>query len=468
MSRGTSPEELESVLANAARVSSSWHEAGRNFRGVVLRSIAESLTLRADELVRVAIEETHLPESRLQAEIVRTAFQLTFLANRAEQGADFPKSIDVKDPNWPMGPRPDLRRTAVPLGPVIVFAASNFPFAFSVAGGDTASALAAGCPVVLKANPGHPRLSALTTDVVLDTLRAHDVNSGVFATIFGREAGIAAVADSRIKAGAFTGSTAGGRALFDIAVSRDDPIPFYAEMGSVNPTFVTPLAAAAREAEIANGFVESFTLSQGQLCTKPGVLVVPAGTPLVDRLRSLELPTGGPLLNDQIHLGYNASLQVVADQHGVQVLSGGDDVSAGGVSPTLLYLQGSTYLQNPDLYAIECFGPAALVLTYEDRAEMLNIAHSFAGQLTATIHGEDDDPFVTELIVVLRERAGRLIWNQWPTGVSVTDSQHHGGPYPATTVPTSTSVGTAAIQRFLRPITYQGFPADLLPEELRN
>jgi len=468
MPRSTSPEELETVLANAARASNSWRQAGRGFRGVVLRSIAEALTRRADELVRVANEETHLSESRLQAEIVRTAFQLTFLANRAEQGADFPKSIDVEDPSWPMGPRPDLRRSAVPVGPVVVFAASNFPFAFSVAGGDTASALAAGCPVVLKANPGHPRLSALTTDVILDTLRAHHVESGVFATIFGREAGVAAVSDPRIKAGAFTGSTAGGRALFDIAVSRDDPIPFYAEMGSINPTFVTPSAASAREVEIAVGFIDSFTLSQGQLCTKPGVFVMPAGSPLIERLRLIELPVGGPLLNDQIHLGYSNSLQRLANQHGVQIVRAGDDVTAGGVSPTILSLHGSAFLQNPELYAIECFGPAALVLTYESRSEMLDIAHSFTGQLTATIHGEDDDPFVSDLISILRERAGRLIWNQWPTGVSVTDAQHHGGPYPATTVPTSTSVGTSAIQRFLRPITYQGFPPHLLPEELRN
>ena len=468
MPRSTSPEELETVLANAARASNSWRQAGRGFRGVVLRSIAEALTRRADELVRVANEETHLSESRLQAEIVRTAFQLTFLANRAEQGADFPKSIDVEDPSWPMGPRPDLRRSAVPVGPVVVFAASNFPFAFSVAGGDTASALAAGCPVVLTANPGHPRLSALTTDVILDTLRAHHVESGVFATIFGREAGVAAVSDPRIKAGAFTGSTAGGRALFDIAVSRDDPIPFYAEMGSINPTFVTPSAASAREVEIAVGFIDSFTLSQGQLCTKPGVFVMPAGSPLIERLRLIELPVGGPLLNDQIHLGYSNSLQRLANQHGVQIVRAGDDVTAGGVSPTILSLHGSAFLQNPELYAIECFGPAALVLTYESHSEMLDIAHSFTGQLTATIHGEDDDPFVSDLISILRERAGRLIWNQWPTGVSVTDAQHHGGPYPATTVPTSTSVGTSAIQRFLRPITYQGFPPHLLPEELRN
>jgi NADP-dependent aldehyde dehydrogenase len=419
-------------------------------------------------LVRVANEETHLSESRLQAEIVRTAFQLTLVAKRAEQGADFPKSIDVEDPSWPMGPRPDLRRSAVPVGPVVVFAASNFPFAFSVAGGDTASALAAGCPVVLTANPGHPRLSALTTDVILDTLRAHHVESGVFATIFGREAGVAAVSDPRIKAGAFTGSTAGGRALFDIAVSRDDPIPFYAEMGSINPTFVTPSAASAREVEIAVGFIDSFTLSQGQLCTKPGVFVMPAGSPLIERLRLIELPVGGPLLNDQIHLGYSNSLQRLANQHGVQIVRAGDDVTAGGVSPTILSLHGSAFLQNPELYAIECFGPAALVLTYESHSEMLDIAHSFTGQLTATIHGEDDDPFVSDLISILRERAGRLIWNQWPTGVSVTDAQHHGGPYPATTVPTSTSVGTSAIQRFLRPITYQGFPPHLLPEELRN
>ncbi|MHB8505526.1 MAG: aldehyde dehydrogenase family protein, partial [Acidimicrobiales bacterium] len=342
------------------------------------------------------------------------------------------------------------------------FAASNFPFAFSVAGGDTASALAAGCPVLLKAHPGHPRLSARTGEIVSGALGG----GGTFGVLFGDEAGRRVLCDERIAAGAFTGSVAGGRALFDIAVSRPVPIPFFGELGSLNPTFVTAAALAARRDEILSGYVASFTLGAGQFCTKPGLLFVPAGAGVEEDLVAIVAGRpGAPLLNERIAAGHARVREQLRARTEVLVEGGGDPAAP---APTLLRTTVGHLLAGRDELLRECFGPTSIVVTYDDPGSLLEVAGALEGQLTATVQCEGDEPDVAELLRRLRDRVGRLVCNGWPTGVAVTWAMQHGGPYPATTAPATTSVGTAAIGRFLRPVSYQSVPDALLPPALRD
>lgn len=464
----TTTADLEKILAAASRSSAAWAATPGSERAVALVAVADALAAAADELVPIAHEETHIPEPRLQFELGRTTFQLRLFAEVLGAGSYLDVRIDPADPQWPMGtPRPDLRRVLEPMGPVVVFAASNFPFAFSVAGGDTASALAAGCPVVLKVHSGHPRLSAATGRVVADALAAAGAPEGIFSLVFGTEAGRDALTDPRVKAGSFTGSTAGGRALLDLAGTRVEPIPFYAEMGSVNPTFVTRAATAARRTEIAEGYLESMTMSAGQLCTKPGVLVVPDDSGIVEELRRLARPAAARLLNDRIQAGYVEVLGELSSHAAVATLTEEQGSYDDPPAPTILLTTCEDVLADPTSLLTECFGPASLVVTYSDESSLVALAGVLEGQLTATIHGEEGDE-LHDLVRILATRAGRLLWNQWPTGVSVTYAQQHGGPYPATTVSGSTSVGTAAISRFLRPVAYQNFPQALLPKTLRD
>ena len=464
----TTDTELESFLGAAQSAASPLAALRPAERANLLDAVADALDSAADQLVPVAQRETRLAEGRLRSELKRTTFQLRLFGELLRDGGYLDARIDHADADWPMGaPRPDIRRVLAPLGPVVVFAASNFPFAFSVAGGDTASALAAGSPVLLKAHSGHPELSLLTAEVVASALAAAGAPEGTFALISGTSAGAAALRDPRIKAGAFTGSIPGGRALFDIASSRPEPIPFFGELGSNNPVFVTEAAAAERGTEIAEGFVGSFTLGGGQFCTKPGTLFVPAGSRLVDALRDAVLPSAAPLLNDRIQSGYAKVLQELQANSRVEVLAQGTDPLADPPSPTLLLTTAADMLADPHALQAECFGPTALVVAYDDESQLPQIAETFEGQLTATIHGTDSCN-VDGLVEILARKAGRVLWNQWSTGVSVTYAQQHGGPYPATTAAGSTSVGSAAIERFLRPIAYQGFPQHLLPEPLRE
>ena len=355
-----------------------------------------------------------------------------------------------------------------PLGPVAVYAASNFPFAFSVAGGDTASALAAGCPVVLVAHPGHPRLSEATAEVLVAALEGAGAPTGVFALVEGQETGRALITDPRITAGAFTGSLRGGRALFDLASGRETPVPFYGELGSVNPAFVTASASASRAEEVAQGFAASMTLGVGQFCTKPGLLFVPADSPVpalvAERLRET---AGAPMLNERIRGGYGQGLASLASHEVVEVLAGSVDPDTDP-APTLLRTSAAEVLADPRPLTAEVFGPAALVVEYTDDEELLAAARVLEGQLTATVQGDQGDAVVPALLAVLSERAGRVLWGGWPTGVTVSYAQQHGGPYPATTAVGTTSVGTAAIERFLRPVAYQDLPEPLLPEPLQD
>lgn len=454
---------VETVLSEASAAREAFAALPAAARAAALRRVADTLDAAAGELVPLAHQETHLPTTpRLHAELERTTFQLRLLAEAVVDGGHLEVTIDSPDTCWPAGGRADVRRMLVPIGPVAVFAASNFPFAFSVAGGDTAAALAVGCPVVLKANPGHPVLSDRVGSLVAGALAASDVPAGAFAVVHGVEEGRALVLDPRIRAGAFTGSLSGGRALFDLASSRPDPIPFYAEMGSVNPVFVTASAAAERTDSIASGYVGSFTLGAGQFCTKPGLVFVPA-TAAAEFESAVEaaLPGAAPLLNSRIASAYSAGLAELRARAGVRTLVSGVDPA-----PTLLGCDAADFLAG-DLVS-ECFGPVSMVVRYTSDEELVACARLFTGELTASVHGAPDDDVVPPLVSLLTDRVGRVVWNGWPTGVAVTYAMQHGGPYPATTAPAHTSVGAASLRRFLRPVAYQNMPQALLPEVLRD
>ncbi|WP_433678964.1 aldehyde dehydrogenase (NADP(+)) [Nocardia sp. CA-119907] len=466
----TTPDELQRMMTAAKQAAGRLADTTPTERAQWLSRIADALDGAADELVPLAAAETHLPETpRLRGELTRTTFQLRLFAEVLADGEFLAGTVDHADPSWPMGPRPDIRRSLVPIGPALVFAASNFPFAFSVAGGDSASALAAGCPVVLKAHPGHPRLSERTGEIVRDALSAASAPAGAFAVIHGVEAGIAALRHPDIAAASFTGSLAGGRALFDIASSRPRPIPFYGELGSVNPVVVMPDAVRARGQRIVEGFVGSFTLGAGQFCTKPGVLLLPSGHGLTDALAAAVAAVPGQrLLNEHIVNGFRSRVTILREYPSVTAISA-PAIDADLLAPTLLSVSATDFLAAGDALQAECFGPAALVVEYANAIELEQVLRQLEPGLTATIIAEDtevDD--VRPLLPALSGLAGRLLWNDWPTGVTVSWAQQHGGPYPATTAPTTTSVGTAAIARFLRPIAWQGFPDSLLPPALRE
>ncbi|MEW9519129.1 aldehyde dehydrogenase (NADP(+)) [Streptomyces tubercidicus] len=471
MTQGIATADLETILDAASSAAPAAAAAQPAERIRWLTAVADALDTAADDLVALAAEETHLPVTpRLRGELRRTTFQLRLFGQVIADGAYLGADIDHADLQWPMGPRPDIRRVQVPLGPVLVFAASNFPFAFSVAGGDTASALAAGCPVVLKAHPGHEQLSARTAHIVRAALLDAGAPEGLFAMISGVEAGVTALKDPRITAAAFTGSVAGGRALFDIAVARPTPIPFYGELGSINPVVVTPGAVADRGSDIAREYVASFTLGAGQFCTKPGILFLPEGHGLDEQLRqAVSSIPAQPLLNQRIATGYETRLGELRAAAAVDTVVAGARTDQLSFTPTLLAIPAKDFLVADPGLRQECFGPASLVVTYHDQAELHRALALLDPGLTATVHGEQEETGVVRaLLAILNRQAGRLVWNEWPTGVTVSWAQHHGGPYPATTAPTTTSVGAAAIARFQRPVAWQGFPDALLPEALRE
>ena len=463
----TPGQHLDEILAAADRAATVLVEGPVGSRVAGLRAIADVLDGNVDRLVSIAEGETNLPTARLTGEVARTTGQLRLFAAALEDGSWSDVIIDTADPEATPVPRPDLRRIPVPLGPVLVFAASNFPFAFSVAGGDTAAALAAGCPVVVKAHPGHPETSRATAELVRSALADASLPEGTFALIEGVDAGVTALKDSRIRAGGFTGSLSGGRALYDIARSRPEPIPFFAEMGSLNPVFVTAEAVRARGEEIVAGFTGSFTLGVGQFCTKPGLLFLPAGHGLEEQLiEAARGVAGGRMLNERIHDAHTDTRAILAARPGIRTLVAGD--GDGHAGPALLATDVPSLLADADEVLTECFGPTSIVVEYRDLAEAVEAARALPGSLTATIHAEDDETGLDGLLRELRARAGRLLWGGWPTGVAVAAAMHHGGPYPATMGPAHTSVGLTAIRRFQRPVCYQNYPDTLLPEVLKN
>ncbi|MFF5229698.1 aldehyde dehydrogenase (NADP(+)) [Dactylosporangium sp. NPDC000521] len=446
--------DLEIALSAAAACAGAAGNATPHERANWLRAAADRLEGDRDRLIELARTETRLDHGRLSGELTRTVFQARLFADELEAGNLTRETADPADPDWGPPPRPALTRRWVAIGPVAVFAASNFPFAFSVFGGDTVSALAAGCPVVVKAHPGHPELSRAVAREVMSALTAAGAPQGTLSLVEGIETGRALVADPRIKAVGFTGSQAGGRALFDIAVGRADPIPFYGELGATNPVVVTPDGWRDRRHEIVAGFAASFTLSAGQFCTKPGVLFVP-GTD--DFVKSMPEVFPGPMLNPQIEERFHDAVTELAAMPGVAQLWQGPE-TGDGPRAELYGLSGADALADPSPLMHECFGPAALLVEYSSLDQLSELLDRLSGTLTATIQAGDSDDVARTCVAPLAAIAGRVIWNQWPTGVAVTHAQQHGGPWPATTAPLSTSVGTAAIQRFLRPVAFQNFP----------
>jgi NADP-dependent aldehyde dehydrogenase len=459
----TSAEELDRVIGLAADAARLLVDTTPTERATWLEAVADALDAAGGDLVPLAAQESHLGTDRLKGELKRTTFQLRLFAGELRDGAFLQATIDHADPAWPMGARPDLRRMVRPIGPVAVYAASNFPFAFSVAGGDTASALAAGCSVVLKAHPSHPQLSRSTGAVVVDALRQAGAPEGTFAVVTGFETGNRLVQDPRIKAAAFTGSLKGGRALYDIAVSRPEPIPFYGELGSVNPAFVTRDAAEQRPDEVAAGFVGSVSLGVGQFCTKPGLLFLPAGHGLDEKLtEATGAVAAAPMLNDRIAEGFSSGLDRLRKVDGVRVLSDG--------GATLLVTTVAELLARQEEILEECFGPVSILVEYSSIDELKAAVEAFEGNLTATLHAEEsaDAELARELLPLLTARAGRVLWNGWPTGVAVSWAQHHGGPFPSTVGSIHTSVGVTAARRFQRPVAYQDTPDAVLPAVLRD
>jgi len=457
--------ELTAAATRAAAISAAASDAER---AAWLTAVADALDANVAELVEIADSETSLGTVRLTGEVARTSGQLRLFARVITEGSYLEAVIDHADPSA-TPPKPDLRRILRPIGPVAVFSASNFPFAFSVAGGDTASALAVGSSVIVKAHSGHLKLSERTAEVVTEALRAAGAPESLFALVSGREVGTALVQDPAIKAVGFTGSIPGGRALFDLAVSRPDPIPFYGELGSLNPVVITAAALAERSGQLAAGLAASFTMGAGQFCTKPGLVFIPAGTGFAAELAeaSKDKPTAA-MLTSRISDAYPDGLRSVASLPDVTIISGtaDQDATRDGAAPVVFSTSAANVLERPDELLEECFGPTTLLIEYTDQEELSAVLAKVPGSLTATVHAQPGED-VADLVEQLSGLAGRVLFDGWPTGVAVNWAQQHGGPYPATTS-LFTSVGATAVRRFQRPVAYQDAPESVLHPALRE
>lgn len=465
-------EDIDLAVAAAEDARLAWAGLTHAERGDVLRALAARMRGQREGLARIASSETSLPLPRLDGEIERTAFQLEHFAEYIEHGEHLGIVIDEAVPGGPPAGHPDLRRMNIPLlGPVVVFAASNFPFAFSVLGGDTASALAAGCPVVLKGHPGHPRTSAAVAELAQQVFAELGLPTGVLSLVTcERTAAVALVAHPAVVAVAFTGSLAGGRALADVAAARPTPIPFFGELGSLNPFIVMPFAAEMASDEVAEALVNSITMGVGQFCTRPGLVLAP-GSPAGERLVAamatrLRSASSGAMLTQGILHSYSQRVSAFMQTGQVNVLAGAEVVSGMLPMPTLLTTSVEAFLSHTTLRE-EIFGPAVLVVRYGDLQQIEQCLAAVAGTLTLTFCARDgDDVSVKQLLPKATSIAGRVLFEGVPTGVAVAYAQTHGGPYPASTRPESTSVGFTAIHRFLRPVTFQDAPDHLLPQEL--
>jgi NADP-dependent aldehyde dehydrogenase len=477
-----SNEPLEPVFteAIAAEIDKAAMIAHRTFdhyrllplerRASLLEAIADEIMNLGDTLLNRAELESGLPQPRLVGERSRTVNQLKMFAEVVRQGDWQALSHDEAIPDREPVPKPDLKRVMMPLGPVAVFGASNFPLAFSVAGGDTASALAAGCPVIVKGHPAHPGTSDLTAQAVYAAINKLNLPRGIFSLLQGNsnDAGCALVTHPMVKAVGFTGSLNAGRHLYDLASQRREPIPVFAEMGSTNPMFILPSAIAADKEGLVKGLTASMTLGVGQFCTQPGLIFVVKGDESEGLINDLEASLSkvgeATMLHKGIKCGYENRLRTVnAVDDLYQIYSGNNSDAPTRSGPVLLKTSAETYLTRSELHE-EIFGPASIIVVCESTEQWKEIAEGMGGQLTATLHApESECADHLELIHILERKAGRLIFNGYPTGVEVCASMTHGGPYPATTDSRGTSVGTSAINRFLRPISYQNFPESLLP-----
>jgi NADP-dependent aldehyde dehydrogenase len=465
------PAHVDAAVVAAEEAFWTFGYSSRAERAALLNAIADEIEARGDEITAIGTSETGLPEARLQGERGRTTGQLRLFASHIEKGDYLDRRHDEALPDRAPLPRPDLRMIQRPIGPVAVFGASNFPLAFSTAGGDTAAALAAGCPVVVKGHSAHPGTGEIVAQAIDAAIKRLGLHPGVFSLVQGgtRETGQALVTHPLIKAVGFTGSLGGGRALFDLCAQRPEPIPFFGELGSVNPMFLLPEAVGARGAEIAKGWAGSLTMGAGQFCTNPGISVLidgPGADAFIAAATAALEPVGAQtMLTDGIAEAYRHGRDRVAGAQGVQeLLTSTCDLR--NATPYLFATTGKQWLGNEDL-GEEVFGPLGLVVRVADADEMLSVAKSLKGQLTCTLHMDAGDTVLgRRLMPVLERKAGRVLANGFPTGVEVADAMVHGGPYPASTNFGATSVGTLSIRRFLRPVCYQNLPAELLPEDL--
>jgi NADP-dependent aldehyde dehydrogenase len=466
------PGEIDLAVQLAAKAFKTYSQTSGEQRAVFLERIGEEIMGLGDELIRRCMQETALPEVRLTGERGRTVSQLRLFATVLREGSWVEARIDTALPDR-QPPRPDLRRMLIPLGPVGVFGASNFPLAFSVAGGDTASALAAGCPVVFKGHPAHPATSEMVGAAIVRAAQVTGMPEGVFSLVQGGSVavGMALVQHPLIKAIGFTGSFRGGKALYDAAVRREEPIPVYAEMGSTNPVFVLPGIIREKGPALAEGLAASVTLGVGQFCTNPGLFVALENdhtTQFIERTgQALAGSVPGAMLTGNMLKAYREGIARLTAIPGTRVTAQvqAPDGRAGAV---LLQTRSQEFIENPEL-AEEVFGPSTVAIVAPSPAEMMTIAEGLKGHLTATVHGTEEDlQEFQPLLQLLTQKVGRLIINSFPTGVEVSYAMQHGGPYPATTDSRSTSVGTAAIARFVRPLCFQGFPDSLLPDALKS
>lgn len=470
----SSPSQIDAACQLAESAFNAYRAARLEARAALLEAIAEEILALGDTLIERAMAETGLPRPRLEGERARTVGQLRFFANIVRQGHFLSLTVDSAQPDRKPLPRPDLRLRKIPLGPVAVFGASNFPLAFSVAGGDTASALAAGCPVVVKAHPAHPGTSQLVGEAAQRAVAASGLPEGIFSLLHGHQnsVGETLVRHPAIAAVGFTGSRRGGLALVNLAAQRPIPIPVFAEMSSINPVFLLPGALAARAESIAQGFVDSATLGTGQFCTQPGLLFAIDSPETQSFLKiageKLQQKPATPMLNGGICKAYSAGLEKLLKTNTLRLISQGQPNAEGLRGQAVLFSTDSaTFLAHPEL-SEELFGPSSLTVLCSDPADILRLASSLEGQLTATLQmDQGDTALAQQLLPTLERKAGRILVNGFPTGVEVASAMVHGGPYPSTSDSRSTSVGALAIDRFLRPVCYQDLPTALLPPELQ-
>jgi alpha-ketoglutaric semialdehyde dehydrogenase len=468
-------QEVDEAVLKAWSAFKAYNQKNGEEKALLLQTIADEIINLGDDLVNRCHEETGLPTERLKGERGRTVNQLRLFADLLKEGSWVEARIDRADPGRQPAPKPDIRSMQKALGPVGIFGAGNFPLAFSVAGGDTASALAAGCPVVVKAHPAHPGTGEMVTTAIHTAIKRTNMPDGTFSMLHGSSlmVGMSVAEHPKIKAIGFTGSFRGGKALFDAAARRPEPIPVYAEMSSTNPVFILPGALSERLTEIAKGLAASVTLGAGQFCTNPGIFIMEESE---DSDKFLELLTGllqetpsSTMLSSAVYHSYKDGITALKRNKEIEMLTRSKSDSRENMgTPYLLKTSAQCFMASKS-FEKEVFGPSTLAVLTKNKNEMLDIAEYLSGHLTATLQasGEDLNHYI-ELISILQQKAGRLIINGFPTGVEVCHSMIHGGPFPATTDCHFTSVGTASIYRFTRPVCYQNFPDHLLPDELKD
>ncbi len=466
-------EEIDVVMQEAWSAFHAYRKYSLKQRADFMRAIAVELENNSTSLLQTAMKETNLPEPRLRGELSRTIFQLNSYGEACERGQWLDARIDTAMPDK-TPPKPDIRKMLVPLGPVVVFGASNFPFAYSTAGGDTACALAAGCPVIVKAHPAHAETSTLVSDIILKVAAANNLPQGVFAHVYGAgtDAGKALVMHQYTSAVGFTGSFAGGKQLFDWGNQRKVPIPVFSEMGSINPVFLMPEKLTADPVAIAKMYSGSINLSVGQFCTNPGLIIGIESEALdqfANALREeIRNVSPGKMLHPGIMKAFNDKKAIALQQKNVSTIAEVENNRDDLATPTIAAASGKTFLENPVLHQ-EVFGPYSIMIRCTDMNEMLEVAKHLEGQLTSTLMAtENDIRNNDELVEAVKNICGRFILNGVPTGVEVCLSMMHGGPFPATTDPRFTAVGADGIRRFARPMAFQNWPDELLPDELKN